>query len=154
MKKKEDKIEFSDKDIDNLVLAVKEAEQLSGLESTEGLKFIDTLPQVELDIEAQTMKVDGIEIKLIKKLVLDNDKITLHKPRVFVPEFKWEKAWENLIGSDSPSEDEATEDYDRQRSPVFLDKKTRKPLIYTFIIDKDNKLYFASKRAESTTELS
>ena len=105
------------------------------------MDFVDRMPPVEIDAEAKEMfvRVDGGEkfkLSLIQNLTADGERITIEKFRVYVPGFKFESAWENLIGSDAPSEDEATEDYDKQRSNVFLDKKTRKPLLFRFVIDK------------------
>jgi len=113
------------------------------------MEFVDVLPKVEIDIENKKLKISELEIKLIKKLTIDAERIIVEKYRVFVPSFKFENSWENFIGSDTVSEDEAIEDWDKQPSHVFLDKKTRKPLIYTFVIDKSNHLYFDKKRIES-----
>lgn len=112
------------------------------------MRFIDTIPKVQIDAINNKLFIDDFEVELIKSLVVDGDKITIEKYRVYVPTFKWMNAWENFIGSDSPSDDEATEDYDKQESQVFLDKRTRRPLLYTFLINKNNKLYFISKRIE------
>ena len=115
------------------------------------MDFIDRMPPLEIDADKNVfVRVDGgekLQLGLIHKLVIDEDgSTTIEKWRVFVPGFKFESPWENLIGSDSPSEDEATEDYNRQRSKVFLDKKTRKPILYKFVIDKQGNLYLAGKR--------
>jgi hypothetical protein len=120
------------------------------------MEFIDRMPPVEIDAETKDLyvRVDGGEkfkLSLIQNLVADGERITIEKFRVFVPGFKFESPWENLIGSDKPSEDEATEDYDHQRSNIFLDKKTRKPLLYRFVVDKQGNLYFESKRTVETT---
>ena len=119
-----------------------------GIHGRSKMKFIDTVPKIHIDEVNNKLFVDDFEVKLIKSLVMDKDKITIEKYRVYVPTFEWVNAWENFIGSDAPSDDEAIEDYDKQKSQVFLDKRTRKPLIYTFVIDKDNKLFFLSKRIE------
>jgi hypothetical protein len=113
------------------------------------MEFVDTLPKLEIDLENQKLRISDLEVKLIKKLLIDSDKIIVEKYRVFVPDFKFENDWENFIGSDTVSQDEAVEDWDKQPSHVFLDRKSRKPLLYTFIIDKENKLFFESKRVES-----
>ena len=113
------------------------------------MEFVDILPKVEIDIENKKLKISELEVKLIKKLKIDADQIIVEKYRVFVPNFKFENNWENFIGSDTVSDDEAVEDWDKQPSHVFLDKKSRKPLIYTFVIDKNNNLYFDNKRIES-----
>ena len=114
------------------------------------LEYIDQLPQVKVDFETKKLWIDGHEVKLIKKLSFDpNSKlITVEKHRVYVPNFLFEKPWENFFGSDKPDMDESVEDWDKNRSSVFLDKSSRKPLIYTFIIDSDNNLYIKSKEAE------
>ncbi len=114
------------------------------------MDFVDRMPPLEIDALTKSVfvRVDGgekLRLGLIQSLIADGDKITIEKFRVFVPDFKFESPWENLIGSDLTAEDEATEDYDRQRSKVFLDKKTRKPLLYKFVIDNNN-LYFDSNR--------
>lgn len=114
------------------------------------LEYLDSLPSVKIDFDTKKLWIDGQEVKLIKKLSLDpNSKlITVEKYRVYVPNYMFEKPWENFFGSDKPDFDEAVEDWDKNRSPVFLDKATRKPLIYTFIIDVDSNLYVKSKRPE------
>lgn len=114
------------------------------------MEFVDRMPPVEIDGASKSVfvRVDGgekLQLGLIQKLVVEQDKITIEKYRVYVPGFKFESPWENLIGSDNPAEDEATENYDKQPSKVFLDKKTRKPLLYRFVIDKDSNLYLESK---------
>jgi len=115
------------------------------------MEFVDRMPPVEIDEAAKSVfvRVDGgekLSLGLIQKLTVDPEKITIEKYRVYVPGFKFESAWENLIGSDMPADDEAVEDYDRQRSNVFLDKRTRKPLLYKFVIDKHSNLYLESKQ--------
>lgn len=110
--------------------------------------FVEQLPQIKLDATKKEMFVGEIKIGLIKSLKMDDSLIIVEKYRVYVPQFQFENPWENFIGSDIPSDDEAVEDYDKQRSHVFLDKRTRKPLLYTFAIDKDNNLFFVSKRIE------
>lgn len=111
--------------------------------------LVDKLPQIAIDAQKKEMFVDGIKVGLIKSLKMDDNMIILEKYRVYVPTFKFENAWENLLGSDQPNEDEAIEDYDKQRSHVFLDKRSRKPLLYTFAIDRENNLFYVSKRAEA-----
>lgn len=96
------------------------------------------------------MYVGTLKVGLITRLTVSNDIVTVEKYRVYVPSFKFIDPWENFLGSDVAAEDEATETYDKQKSNVFLDKKTRKPLLYTFVIDKQNNLFFDSKRVEGS----
>ena len=110
--------------------------------------LIDKLPEFTIDSKKKEILVDGIKVGLIKSLKQDGIVTIIEKYRVYVPTFKFENAWENILGSDVANDDEATEDYDKQRSHVFLDKRTRKPLLYTFAIDAENNLFFVSKRVD------
>jgi len=113
------------------------------------LEYVGVLPPVKIDFNTKKMSVDGKDV-LIKKVSIDpnSNLIIVEKYRVYVPDYLFQEPWENFFGSDKPDFDEAVEDWDKNRSTVFLDRATRKKLIYTFIIDKDNNLYIKSKRKE------
>lgn len=114
------------------------------------MEYIGPIPTIRIDIPTKKLWVGTLEVKLITRLTVAGESITVEKYRVYVPSFKFLDPWENFLGSDIPSEEEAVETYDKQPSNVFLDKKTRKPLLYTFVIDKTNNLFFRSKRLEDS----
>jgi len=113
-----------------------------------GAVYVDKMPPTFIDGAKNQAFVNGIELKLIRKLVVQDGEITIEKLRVYVPGFDFVDPWENIFGSNVPAEDEAVEDYDKNVSPVFLDKKSRRPLVYKFIIDKEGNLYYHSKWVE------
>ena len=112
--------------------------------------FIDVLPNLKIDFKENKMWVNGMEVKLIERLQADpaRGSILVEKLRVYVPQFKFEERWENFFGTDKLNDDEACEDFDKRQSTVILDSATRKPLLYSFLIDQDNNLYFKSKRVK------